>query len=293
MKNYEGKVFVITGATGGIGSAMCKRFAPKKLRFYLLDLPNSNFQDLEDELMKLGAKSVEHLECDVTNHEQIKEVVNYIGEKEKYIDILVNNAGIGNNTSITNGGTIEDLRKIISINVEGPWVMTQEALLYLGRPVKKPPKKNPKQREGQVIFISSSAGKFPVANMTAYTASKHAVIGMAGALRQELILKNEKIHIITICPAPVETKFWDSTTEYQQWLKKYRKKKGIYTLLKPDDVAKAVLKASRKNQREILVPKWWTIYRQIHGYSIWLVEYFMMRIEKGKKEINENKPENV
>ncbi len=124
MKNYEGKVFAITGATGGIGSAICRKFAPKKLRFCLLDLPNTNFKALEDELIELGANSVEHHEMDVTNHEQVKEVINKIGEKEQFIDLLVNNAGIGNNASITNGGTIEAFRKIWRINVEGPWVVT-------------------------------------------------------------------------------------------------------------------------------------------------------------------------
>ncbi|MHA1380480.1 MAG: SDR family NAD(P)-dependent oxidoreductase [Candidatus Helarchaeota archaeon] len=292
MKNYDRKVFVITGATGGIGSAISKKFAEKtkKLRFYLLDLPDSNFEDLEKELEARGVEHVESLECDVTNHAQVIEVINKIGEKEKYIDILVNNAGIGNDTTITNGKPIEEniknLRKIMKINVEGPWVVTQAALPYLGRPVKKPPKKNPNQREGQVIFMSSSAGKVGVPQMAAYCASKHAVVGMANVLRQEFLLKNEKIHVITICPAPAKTKFWESTPEYKVWADKYAKKGGLYKMISAEDVAKEVWKASKGNKRERMVPKWWWLLVMIQTDSIRLADHLLIKTAKSKQELD-------
>lgn len=292
MKDYNGKVFVITGATGGIGSAICRKFAEKtkKLRLYLLDLPNSNFKELEDDIKKLGVQYVESMECDVTNHEQTIEVINKIGEKEKNIDILFNNAGIGNDTTITNGKPIQEninnLRKIIKINVEGPWVITQAALPYLGRPVKKPPKKNPNQREGQVIFMASSAGKVGVPLMAAYCASKFALIGIANVLRQEFLLNDEKIHVITICPAPAKTKFWESTPEYKAWADKYSKKGGIYTMVTAEDVAKEVWKASRGNKRERMVPKWWWLLNMIQTDSIRISDYLMLKTAKAKQDVN-------
>ena len=111
-KWYRDKVFVITGAGGGIGSEVCRTFAPFGMRMYLLDLPSPALDKLVDEIKGLGAVYVEAMHMDVTDQEQIKKVITTIGEKEKYIDILYNNAGIGNKCSILNGGSFEGYRKL-------------------------------------------------------------------------------------------------------------------------------------------------------------------------------------
>ncbi len=275
---YKGKVFVITGASGEIGSETCRQFAPLGMRMYLLDLPNLALTKLVDEVKGLGAESAEAMEMNVTNREQVESVIKRIGEKEKYIDILHNNAGIGNECSITNGGTFEEYRKIMSINIDGIWSVLQAAVPYIGRPT--PTKKYPDRREGQLIFTSSSAGKVGVPHMAAYCASKHAIIGLAEAIRLEYQMKNHKIHVITICPAPVKTKFWDSTPKYKEWLNKYESKGFPYKLLKPQEVGKAIYKASLGNKKEIFVPRWYrlvTLNRRI-GSSM------LIKIEKSKLE---------
>ena len=124
-KWYKGKVFVITGASGDIGSAVCRAFAPLGMRMYLLDLPNSAIDGLVEDLKELGAGHVEWLVMDLINKEQISQVLTTIGKKEKYIDILYNNAGIGSKCSITNNGSFEEYRKIMSINVDGMWLVLQ------------------------------------------------------------------------------------------------------------------------------------------------------------------------
>ena len=111
-KWYKEKVFVITGASGDIGSAVCRLFAPLGLKMYLLDLPNPGLDELVEELKGLGAEHVEWLAMDLTNKEQINQAIKNIGEKEKFIDILINNAGIGSKCSITNRGSFEEYRKI-------------------------------------------------------------------------------------------------------------------------------------------------------------------------------------
>ena len=114
-KWYKSKVFVITGATGDIGSAICRKFAPLGMKMFLLDLPTPKITQLRDELLDMGAESVQFYEVDLTNQEMIKNALNDIGKKEQYIDILFNNAGIGNKCSITNNGTFEEYRKVMSI----------------------------------------------------------------------------------------------------------------------------------------------------------------------------------
>lgn len=262
---YKGKVFVITGASGEIGSEVCRIFAPLGMRMYLLDLSNPRLDELVTELKQLGAEHVEAMSMDVTNRDQVEAVIKKIGEKEQYIDILHNNAGIGGLVSITNNGSFEDYRKIMSINIDGIWLVLQAAVPYIGRPA--PTKKYPNRREGQLIFTSSAAGKLGIPNMGAYSASKFAVVGLADTIRLEYKMNNHNIHVITICPAPVKTKFWDASPEYQIWFKKYEAKGFPMAVPTPKDVAKMVLKASRGNKKEMFVPRWYSVTMLIKGIS--------------------------
>ena len=285
-KWYKGKVFVITGASGDIGSEVCRTFAPLGMRMYLLDLPNSPIKELEKELKELGAEYVESYDFDVTNREQVESVIESIGEKEKNIDILHNNAGIGTTCSITNGGTFEEYRKLMSINVDGMWLVLQAALPYIGRPA--PAKKFPKRREGQIIFTSSSAGKTGIPNMAAYSMSKHAIIGLANSLRLEYKMQNHNIQVITICPAPARTKFWESTPEMKEWVDKYQKRGFLYKFVEAKDVAKITLKASRKYKREVFVPRWWWLLSFLQLSSLKAVGKLLIKVEKAKSDMPKN-----
>jgi len=280
---YKGKVFVITGAGGDIGSEVCRTFAPLGIRFYLLDIPGVDLRDLAKELNELGAENVVTMEMDVTNQEQVKEVITSIGEKEQYIDILHNNAGIGLMCSITNGGTFEEYRRIMSVNLDGIWLVLQAALPYIGTPA--PTKENHDRREGQLIFTSSSGGKTGVPNMGAYCASKHAIVGLADSLRREYEMADQGIEVITICPAPTKSRFWNSDPALRDWIKKYGEKGGLYKLVEPEDVAKRVLKASRKYKREVFVPRWWWLISFLQVFSHHTVGKMLIKVEESKQEI--------
>jgi hypothetical protein len=282
-KWYKSKVFAITGAAGDIGSEVSRVFALLGMRMYLLDIASSKLSELEKELKDLGAEYVEAMELDVTNQEQVKQVMKSIGEKEKYIDILHNNAGVGSMCSITNGGTFEEYRRIMSVNIDGMWLVLQAALPYIGRPA--PTKKYPNRREGQLIFTSSSAGKTGVPNMGAYSASKHAIVGLADALRREYRMANHNIEVITVCPAPTKTKFWNATPATKEWVEMYGDKGGLYKLEEPANVAKSILRASRKYKREIMVPRWWWLLPFLQLISHKSVGKLLIKIEESKKEI--------
>jgi len=285
-KWYKDKVLVITGASGDIGSEVCRRFAPLGMRMYLLDLPNTPLDRLKEELKDLGADYVENFEFDVTNRTQIEEIIKKIGEKEKHIDILYNNAGIGTTCSITNGGSFEEYRKIMSINIDGIWLVLQAALPFIGRPA--PTKKFPDRKEGQLIFTSSSAGKTGIPNMAAYSMSKFAIVGLANSIRLEYKMQNHNIQVITICPAPVKTKFWNATPEMKEWVKKYQKRGPLYKYVDVKDVGKVVMKASRKYKREVFVPRWWWLLAWLQLTSHKAVGKLLIKIEKSKKKIQQD-----
>jgi len=285
-KWYKGKTFVITGASGDIGSEVCRHFAPLGMRMYLLDLPGPALNELVKEIKELGAEYVEAFAFDVLNPEQVESVIQSIGEKEKYIDILYNNAGIGDICSITNGGTFKEYRRIMSVNVDGIWLVLQAAFPYIGRSA--PTEEFPDKREGQLIFTSSSAGKAGIPNMAAYSMSKYAIVGMADSIRLEYKMQNHNIQVITICPAPASTKFWERSPELKKWVEKYQKRGFLYKYVEARDIAKLVLKASRKYKREIFIPRWWWLLSFIQVISHRLVGYLLIKIEKSKEKMPKN-----
>ncbi len=278
---YKSKVFVITGASGGIGKEVSRLFAPLGMRMYLLDLPNPVLNELATELTSLGAEHAEAMACDLTNRDQVESVIKNIGEKEKCIDILYNNAGIGNKASITNGGTFEDYRKLMQINVDGMWLVLQAAVPYIGRPA--PNKKYPNRKVGQLIFSSSLGGKTGVPNMAAYAMSKYAIIGLADTLRMEYrgLYGKKSIQVITTCAAPANTGFYNAK-DMTAWREKYKKRGRLFKFVEAKDIAERVLKASFKYKKEICIPGsgWILILLNLKwkGY----VERILVKTEKEK-----------
>ena len=277
---YKGKVFVITGASGDIGSEVCRLFAPLNMRMYLLDLPNPKLEGLSKELLTLGAESIENIYVNLLNKDEIIKVIKRVGEKEKYIDILFNNAGIGSKCSITNQGTFEDYRKVMAINVDAIWLVLQTALPFLGRPA--PNKKHPNRREGQLIFSSSAAGKTGVPYMAAYAMSKSAIIALADSIRLEFKMQNHKIDVITSVAAPANTKFYN-TPDMVDWIQKYEKRGFLFKFVGAKDIAKRILKASKKHKKEIFTPRWWWLLEFLFVFSHTLIGNLLIKIEKGKK----------
>lgn len=276
---YKGKVFVITGASGDIGSEVCRLFAQLKMRMYLLDLPNPNLNNLAKELVVLGAESVETYHMDLLNNDQITEVFDKIKSKEEFIDILFNNAGIGSTCSITNQGTFEEYRKVMAINVDAMWFVLQVAMPFFGRPA--PSKKIPNRKEGQLIFSSSAAGKTGVPYMAAYAMSKSAIIALADSIRLEFKMQNHRVDVITSVAAPANTKFYN-TPEMVQWIKSYEKRGFLFKFVKAKDIAKRILKASRKHKKEIYTPRWWWLLGFLFVFSHGLIGRLLLKIEKGK-----------
>jgi short-subunit dehydrogenase len=278
-KWYKSKVFVITGATGDIGSAICRKFAPLGMRMYLLDLPTLKITQLKDELLDMGAEIVHFYEVDVTNQEMIKNAISDISQKEQYIDILFNNAGIGSKCSITNGCSFEEYRKVMSINTDGVWLVLQAALPFIGRPTQIKGERN--KRVGQLIFTSSAAGRTGVPNMAAYAMSKSAIIALADSIRSEYKMLDEMINVITIISAPAKTGFYN-TPETKEWIENYEKRGLLFKLLEAKDIAKRVLKASRRNKKEIYVPRWWKLLDILFVISHNLIGNLLIKIEKSK-----------
>lgn len=167
MKVLEDKVAIITGATAGMGKAMAELFSQEGASVVLFARREERLQNLVSEIEKKGGKAV-YYAGDVTSQEDIDNLVDLAMKEYGKIDIAINNAGIMDNfKTIVN--VDDDLwEKVIDVNVTGPMRLYRAVI--------------PKMLEnggGSLVTVASIGGLYGKISGTAYTASKHAAIGMS------------------------------------------------------------------------------------------------------------------
>ncbi len=191
--DLTGQSAIVTGAGQGIGEAIAQRLAKAGARVYIADRDAS--------LAAEAAKAIpqaEPLPLDVTDPISVQEAVKKAGK----VDILVNNAGIGGKAAPLWEQTDEDWRRIIDINIMGVVYMTRAVISGMRD-----------RKYGRVVNIASIAGKEGNPNMTAYSATKAAVIGFTKSAAKEVATEGICINCVT--PAVIRTKILEQLTQEQ------------------------------------------------------------------------------
>jgi NAD(P)-dependent dehydrogenase (short-subunit alcohol dehydrogenase family) len=187
LERKEGsQVIIITGSASGFGKAAAEKLVAKGHIVYGGDI------NLEGNayLNKIGGYS---LEMDVTDDSQVRAGIERIISEQGRIDVLINNAGYGEYATIENI-KIDDLKHQFDVNVFG-YARLQQAVLPHMR----------EQGSGRIIIVSSVIGKFSLPMLGWYASTKHAVEGMADALRQEV--EQFGIDVVKIQPGAANTGF--------------------------------------------------------------------------------------
>ena len=180
------QVIIITGTASGFGKVAAEKLVAKGHIVYGGDINVEGNAYLNE----IGGHA---LEMDVTNDAQVRAGIDRIISEQGRIDVLINNAGYGEFATIENI-SIEDLKHQFDVNVFG-YARLQQAVLPHMR----------KQHSGRVIIVSSVIGKFSLPMLGWYASTKHAVEGMADALRQEVAQFN--IDVVKIQPGAANTGF--------------------------------------------------------------------------------------
>ena len=173
MAVYAGKTIVVTGASAGIGRALCLALAPQRPRLVLAARDASRLEEVASECRKLGAEALV-VPTDVSVVDDDRRLVERTVEAFGSLDVLVNNAGIGMLARFDETNDLGAYERLMKVNYLGCVYPTYFALPHL------------KKSRGQIVVMASLAGLTGVPTRTAYAASKHAVFGFFDSLRIEL-----------------------------------------------------------------------------------------------------------
>ncbi|UEG54970.1 3-ketoacyl-ACP reductase [Mucilaginibacter daejeonensis] len=227
MNSLKGKTAIITGAGKGLGRAMALALAAEGVNVGLIARTSKDIESVAEEAKRIDPSiSVAVASADVSDHMQVKAAVASITEKLTTIDILINNAGMLSVGSVLET-PVEEWEQVFKLNVFGTFYMLREVLPIII-----------KQGKGDVINIASTAGLKGAAKMSAYGASKAALINLTESLMQEV--RKSNIRVMTVNPSTIATemtlsaKFTDGNEE---------------KVLQPDDLAFLVVNNLKLPQR--------------------------------------------
>jgi len=181
----QGRKVLVTGGASGIGLASARRFVAEGARVALLDRDE---KALDVAARELGAVA---LRADVTDEAQVRTSIEKANSELKGLDGLVNAAGISEWRGLAEL-TLEDWRRVLSINLDGPYIVCRAALAALKASGK-----------ATIVNIASGAGLQPRQNFSAYCASKGGLVLFTKAIAMDLAA--DGIRVNAVCPGIVMT----------------------------------------------------------------------------------------
>ena len=194
MISFDNKKIIITGATGGIGNELVKKFISLKGKVLATGTNNEKLEKLKKEY-----PDVEILKFDISKHSEIENFIEDASSKIKGLDILVNNAGITiDNLSLRMKN--EEWQKVIDVNLSSTFFICKYGI-----------KKMLKNKFGRIINITSIVGHTGNIGQANYTASKAGMIAMSKSFALEYAKKNITINCVS--PGFIQTAMTDKISD--------------------------------------------------------------------------------
>ena len=191
MKDLKGLQVLVTGAASGIGLECARAFAQRGANLVVSDVNATALENARAGIAATGVKCFART-CDVANEQSVAEFARAVHEAVGPIDVLVNNAGVAFLGSFEQT-PLSEWRRIYDINVLGI-VHCIRAFL---------PAMRAAGGVRKIVNVASLAGFAPAPNMSAYAASKHAVVGLSEVLAMEL--HDTDISVLVVCPGIINT----------------------------------------------------------------------------------------
>ena len=230
MIDLKGANVVITGASSGIGRACALEFSRRGANVILAARRASLLEEVAAECRKSGVNALV-VATDVSRKDDCDSLIAKAGR----VDVLVNNAGFAVLDPIEHANPA-DLEEMMNTNFFGAVHCTRAVLPQMLE-----------RSHGSIVFVASITGLMGYANMSAYCATKFAIVGFAESLRDEVIRRG--VQVALVCPGTTETEFFVRAER--------GKLPGASQLLpglRPESVARAVCDAARDGRYRRLLP---------------------------------------
>lgn len=223
-KNIVNKTVIVTGGSRGIGAEIVKLLAMEEYNVVLnYNKSEEQAKKIKNELLNKG-KNIEIFKADVSNRNEVKQLIKFTLEKFGTIDVLINNAGISQ-TKLFTDITDDDWNTMIQRNLTSVFYCTQEVLPTMIN-----------NKTGSIINISSIWGMVGGSCEVHYSVSKAGIDGMTKALAKELGPSN--IRVNSIAPGAIDTDMNKGTTN-DEW-EDIKEQTPLRKIGKPIDIARCV-----------------------------------------------------
>jgi short-subunit dehydrogenase len=212
-------VAVITGASGGIGSATARALAARGMSLFLTGRDEGRLQDAAAEIRSQAAQVFIH-PADLSTDEGIRGLVARVSSDIPRIDVLVHAAGTIRPGNIESASW-EDLDDQYNVNLRAPFLLTKAFLPRL------------KETSGQIVFVNSTSGLVSGVNNSLYAATKHALHSLAGSIRRQL--NPCGIRVLSIFPSRTATKMQEAVLRFEG------RRFEASEYIQPEDIAELIV----------------------------------------------------
>lgn len=246
MQDFEGKVAVITGAASGIGEALAKGAAAKRMKLVLADLDADRLEALARQFTDAGVQAIAVV-TDVADAAQVDRLAQETLSAYGRVDLLFNNAGV-----LLTGPSwtcsLEDWQKVLGVNLWGVIHGIRRfvpLMLEQGTPA-------------HIVNTASMAGLIAAPLNGPYTVSKQGVVALSETLHYELAAQQAPLKVSVVCPGPVATAIAESSRSHpadqsdQERAFETLLRQGIAAGMRPDDLAGQVFAAIREERFWVL-----------------------------------------
>ncbi|WP_417610976.1 SDR family NAD(P)-dependent oxidoreductase [Owenweeksia hongkongensis] len=225
MSQLENKVALVTGAGSGIGKAVATLYAKEGAKVIVNDINEENGQLVVDQIKSDGGEAF-FIGGDVSKEEDVQNLIKNTVEKYGQLDIACNNAGIGGEQNLTGQYSVDSWNKVVAINLNGVFLNCKYQLEQME-----------KNGGGVIVNMASIHGVAAAPMSSAYTTTKHAVVGLTKNIGVEYAQKN--IRCNAVGPGYIDTPLLSMASP--EMLEALKAKHPMNRLGKAEEVAELVL----------------------------------------------------
>jgi short-subunit dehydrogenase len=230
--NFKEKTVIITGGSQGVGAATARRFADAGANLVLVARGRKDLETIAEELRQ--KTRVETVTMDVSDVDACTNLFKKAEFEFGNLHVLINNAGF-HERGLAESVAIDDLGKMVDVNLKAPIILSRLALPYLKQ-----------AGGGAIINVASLAGRTAVPGSATYSATKFGLRAFSMALAEEL--RDSKVKVAAVSPGPIDTGFIMSNIDNVSDLT------FSQPISTPEEVAEEILKLCINDKRERSMP---------------------------------------